>query len=160
MFTLLLACISCWTNRWGAMIWTTKTIRRRHSNDSRAYMRTWTFFLPSFYDLKINIFTNVLDSLTVPMHNSRGSHLPAVRLCKGTVWKTEEFAPVTRSHNAIGQSYPIFTPTNQKRMTPANRSPCLMPNWQSYCQQARTVYRPINVRCCVCVSVRDSAGST
>ena len=38
-----------------------------------------------------------------------------------------------------GQSQSIFRPTNHKRVMPANLRPCLIPHWQSYYHQARTV---------------------
>ena len=38
-----------------------------------------------------------------------------------------------------GQSQSIFWPTNHKRVMPANLRPCLLPHWQSHCNQARTV---------------------
>ena len=37
------------------------------------------------------------------------------------------------------QSQSIFRPTNHKRVMPANRRQCLLPQWQSYCHPGRTV---------------------
>ena len=45
-----------------------------------------------------------------------------------------------------GQSQSIFWPTNHKRVMPANLMPCLIPHWQSYCHQARTVEQSMTTR--------------
>ena len=39
------------------------------------------------------------------------------------------------------RSQSIFRPTNHNSVMPANWRPCLIPHWQSYCHQIRTVYQ-------------------
>ena len=47
------------------------------------------------------------------------------------------------------QSQSLFRPANHKSMMPANWRPCLIPHWQSYCHQARTVSQSIGSANCV-----------
>ena len=74
-------------------------------------------------------FTLVHLNRSVPLHNPDCRQLACIRFCDGTVsglWKTTEI-PVRWAHNPLRQrkSQPVFKPTNNKRVMPANWRPCV-----------------------------------
>ena len=86
-----------------------------------------------------------LDSFTVPLHSPNGRHLPAGRAVQRDChWGLKNGGNYLWSHDPMmqwdtRQSQSIFRQTNYKRAMPANWRPCLIPHWQSYCHQARTM---------------------
>ena len=87
----------------------------------------------------------VLDYFTVPLHSLNGRQLPAVRAVQRDChWGLKNSWNPHWSREPImqwgtGQSQSTFRPTNHKKVMPTNWRPCLIPHWQSYCHQARTV---------------------
>ena len=85
------------------------------------------------------------DSFTVPLHSPNGRHLPAVRAAERNChWGLKNGGNSHWSRKPImqwgtSQSQSIFRLTNHKSVMPANRKPCRIPHWQSYCHHARTV---------------------
>ena len=87
-------------------------------------------------------YSPTVDSFTVPLH---GRQLTAVRAVRRDChWGLKNSGNSHWSHEPImhwgtRQSQSIFRPNNHKRVMPDNWRPCLIPHWQSYCHQARTV---------------------
>ena len=91
-----------------------------------------------------------------PLHSPNGRHLPAIRAVHrdcdrglknggNSQWSSE---PILQWGTRQSQS--IIRPTNYKTVMPANwRSP-LLPHWQSYCHQARTVYQSWSIVTVAC----------
>ena len=90
---------------------------------------------------------SAVDSFTVPLHSPSGRQLPAVRAVqRDGHWGMKNSGNSHWSREPImqwctRQSQSIYRPTNHKRMMAANWRPCLIPRWQSYCHQARTVWQ-------------------
>ena len=91
-----------------------------------------------------------LDSFTVPLHCPKGRQLPLGQLPAVRAVLRDCHWGLNNSWNShwscepimqwgTGQSQSIFRPTNHKRVMPANRRPCLIPHWRSYCHPGRTV---------------------
>ena len=93
----------------------------------------------------IRLFRSFLDSFTVPCTALTAGICLPLGLCKGIVtgvWKNGGNSHWSREpimQWGTRQSLFIFRPTNHKSMMPANWRPVLIPHWQSYCHQARTV---------------------
>ena len=78
------------------------------------------------------------------MHSPNERHLPAFRAVQpDSLWTLENGGNSSQYCGSIihcnwGISQPIFRPAH-KRVMSANRRPCFISHWQSYCIQAKTV---------------------
>ena len=79
------------------------------------------------------------------LHSPKSSHLPAIRAVQGDCqWPLKNGGNCLQSPGSriyCNQCIPWYTfrPANHKRAMSTNMSPCLIPHWQSYSHQARTV---------------------
>ena len=89
--------------------------------------------------------THLVHPFTVSLHSPNGRHLPVVRAVQGDCqWPLKnggnpQQSREPRIHWTLRQLQSIFRPTNYNRLMSVNRRPCLIPRWQSYCHQPRTV---------------------
>ena len=86
----------------------------------------------------------LIDIFTLPFHSPDGKEMPTLKAVKGV---SQSPLKNRNSHHSLelkmrsyqGIPQPIFRPANHKRFILANWRPCLIPQWQSYSHQARTV---------------------
>ena len=116
-------------------------------------------------------FPLFVDCLTIFLHSPNGRQLPAVSAVQGDCqWhlkKWQNFPPVKWAHDALKLRHsPTFVwiriITNDMG---ASWRPCLIPHWQSYCHQARTVKQStlfVQMKClgepCSCFDMQKAIG--
>ena len=103
--------------------------------------------------LHVCLFNVSIDSFTISLHSPNGRQMPAIRAVQGDCqWplKNGGNSHWSRSHEPTmhcmwGVPQSIFGSANHTANNSANRRPCLIAHWQSYCHQVRTVKQSMSV---------------